>query len=161
MRRRWTAIGLAALGLAAGPGAAAARGLLMPNRAKGTFEVKITPAEAEAKGVASGRLTIEKTFEGDLVGTSHGEMWTADTSVEGSAGYVAIEKVSGALSGRSGAFTLLHQGTMRRGGDFVLTIVVVPDSGTEGLSGLTGKMTITITEGKHFYELVYMLPDEP
>lgn len=74
-------------------------------------------------------------------------MWTADTSVEGSAGYVAIERVSGTLRGRRGAFTLLHQGTMRRGGDFNLTIVVVPDSGTGELKGLTGRMAIIVANG--------------
>jgi hypothetical protein len=153
--------GLAALSLWVGLGAAGARATASEGRAKGTFEVKITPSAEAEKGVASGRLTIDKTFHGDLVGTSQGEMWTADTSVEGSAGYVAIEKVRGTLSGRSGGFTLLHQGTMRRGGEFQLRVVVVPDSGTNELTGLTGTMTITLSNGGHSYEFEYALPEEP
>ena len=134
----------------------------MSDRAQGTFEVKVTPLAPERKdGVASGQLALDKTFRGDLVGTGKGEMWTADTSVKGSAGYVAIEKVSGTLRGRSGTFTLLHQGTMSRGNDFTLTIVVVPDSGTDQLTGLSGTMAIIIADGKHSYEFNYMLPEAP
>lgn len=131
----------------------------MADRAKGTFEVKVTPVPTEGKdSVAAGRLTLDKTFRGDLVGTSKGEMWTADTTVEGSGGYVAIEKVSGTLRGRSGTFTLLHQGTMSHGGDFKLTVVVVPDSGTGQLTGLSGTMAIILADGKHGYEFDYLLP---
>ena len=134
----------------------------MSDRAKGTFEVKVTPAAEERKdSVASGRLTLDKGFAGDLVGTSKGEMWTADTGVKGSAGYVAIEKVSGTLRGRRGAFTLLHQATMSHGGDFKMSIVIVPDSGTDQLAGLAGSMTIIIADGKHSYELDYTLPSVP
>jgi hypothetical protein len=88
-------------------------------------------------------------------------MTAAGTSVEGSAGYVAIELVSGKLKGRSGTFVLLHQGTMKRGGDFKLSIVVVPDSGTGQLAGLTGSLAIVIKDGKHFYEFDYTLPEAP
>ena len=132
------------------------------NRAKGTFDIKMTPAsEAEKATLASGRFTSDKKFQGDLVGTSKGEMWTVETSVKGSAGYVAIEKVSGTLRGRTGGFTLLHHGTMARGGDYKLTLVVVPDSGTGELAGIGGRMSITITDGKHFYEFEYTLPEKP
>lgn len=86
-------------------------------------------------------------------------MWTTETAVKGSAGYVAIEKVTGTLRGRSGGFTLLHHGTMRAGADFKLTIVVVPDSGTGELTGLTGSMAITIAEGSHSYEFAFLLPE--
>jgi hypothetical protein len=160
-----TAIGCAALCLLAGLAPAAGvpvreRGAVMSDSAKGTFEVKVTPvAEQQKDTVASGRLALDKTFQGDFVGVSKGEMWTADSSVEGSGGYVAIEKVSGTLQGRRGTFTLLHQGTMSGGGNFKLTIVVVPDSGTEQLKGLAGTMAITIADGKHFYEFAYHLPD--
>jgi hypothetical protein len=152
------------LALAAAAGAAAAqsggkKGAAMADRAKGTFEVKVTPGAYEVKdAVAAGRLTLAKTFQGDLAGTSRGEMWTAETTVEGSGGYVAVEKVSGTLRGRSGSFTLLHQGTMRQGGDFKLTIVVVPDSGSAGLKGLNGTMNIVIADGKHSYDFDYVLP---
>jgi uncharacterized protein DUF3224 len=81
--------------------------------------------------------------------------------VQGSGGHVAIEHVSGKLKGRNGSFILLHQGTMRRGADFNIIITVVPDSGTGQLAGLTGKMAIIITDGKHSYEFDYTLPDAP
>jgi Protein of unknown function (DUF3224) len=106
-------------------------------------------------------LTFDKTFQGDLVGTSKGEMWTTDTDVKGSAGYVAIEKVAGTLRGRKGGFTLLHQATMRRGGEYKMSVVVVPDSGTGKLAGLAGRLTIDLTGGKHAYDLEYVLPDVP
>jgi hypothetical protein len=106
-------------------------------------------------------MSLEKQLKGDLDGTSKGEMTTAETSVQGSGGYVAIERVSGTLGGRTGTFMLLHQGTMKRGGDFKLSIVVVPDSGTGQLAGLTGTMAIIITDGKHSYELDYTLPAAP
>ena len=128
-------------------------------RASGTFDVKVTPVAGPEGSLASGRLTAEKTFHGDLEGTSRGEMWTAETGVKGSAGYVAIEKVEGTLRGRKGSFTLLHQGTMRQGSDFRIAIVVVPDSGTGDLGGLGGRMTIVIEGGKHSYEMDYTLPD--
>lgn len=133
----------------------------MSQHARGTFEVQVTPAADTEGSVASARLSLAKTFQGDLAGTGRGEMWTADSTVEGSAGYVAIEKFDGTLRGRSGTFTLLHQGTMQRGGNFVLTIVVVPDSGTGELAGLAGKMSIDMSGGKHAYELDYALADAP
>jgi hypothetical protein len=74
---------------------------------------------------------------------------------------VAVEQITGKLKGRSGSFTLLHLATMRQGGDFNMTLTVVPDSGTDQLAGLTGKMKILIEGGKHSYELDYMLPEAP
>jgi hypothetical protein len=127
-------------------------------KASGTFEVKVTPGSGGEGSLASARMTVAKVFSGDLAGTSKGEMWTAGTAVEGSAGYVAIEKVEGALHGRKGAFTLIHQGTMRRGGEYQLRVVVVPDSGTGELEGLSGTMTIRIEKGAHYYDFDYSLP---
>jgi len=128
--------------------------------ASGTFEVKVAPVPGD-NGVASARMSMTKTFAGDLTGTSKGDMWTAETAVQGSAGAVAIEKVEGTLNGRRGAFTLLHQSTMRRGGEFQLRIVVVPESGTGELSGLTGIMTIRIEKGAHFYDFDYAIAPPP
>lgn len=127
--------------------------------ARGTFEVKLAPQPTahQHAGVPLGRLSIDKEFRGDLVGTSKGEMLTAMTSIKESAGYVAIERVTGTLQGRSGSFALQHSGTMTRGVPSLL-ITVVPDSGTEGLTGLAGTMTIIIAEGKHSYEFAYTLP---
>jgi hypothetical protein len=132
------------------------------NHAKGTFEVKLTPQKPdnkEAEGASVGRMSIDKKFSGDLEATSQGEMLAAMTAVKGSAGYVAIERVSGTLHGRSGTFVLQHSGTMTRGMP-QLSVSVVPDSGTEALTGLTGRMTIKIDGGSHFYEFDYILPEK-
>jgi hypothetical protein len=127
--------------------------------AKGTFDVKLTPqvAESNAADALLSRMTIDKQFHGDLEATSQGQMLAAGTAVKGSAGYVAIEKVTGTLRGRSGSFVLQHTGTMDRGAP-TLSVTVVPDSGTGEFVGLIGKMNIVIAEGKHSYEFEYALP---
>ena len=129
-------------------------------RAAGTFEVTLTPqpADAYADGAMLGRMTIDKRFHGDLEATSTGQMLSAMTPVKGSAGYVAIERVTGTLAGRRGSFVLQHLGTMERGAQR-LVVSVVPDSGTEGLAGITGTMTIDVSGGRHGYEFTYALPD--
>jgi hypothetical protein len=128
-------------------------------RATGTFEVKLGPLPPYSASPDSllGRMSIDKEFHGDLEATSKGEMLSAMTPVKGSAGYVAIERVTGTLSGKSGSFVLQHSGTMARGAQ-QLAVTIVPDSGTEQLSGISGKMAILIAEGKHSYELDYALP---
>jgi hypothetical protein len=123
--------------------------------ASGTFEVKMTPQES-ASGV--GRLSLDKQFQGGLEGTSKGEMLAVGTATEGSAGYVAMEQVTGTLDGRTGSFALQHSGTMTRGAP-QLSVTVVPDSGTGQLIGLSGKMTINIVDGKHLYEFDYTIPE--
>src|SRR5438270_6616392 len=128
------------------------------SHASGTFDVKLAPQDDKVEGTALGRFTIDKQFHGDLEGASKGQMLGANTSVKGSAGYVAMEQVSGTLHGRSGTFVLQHSGTMTRGA-LQLSVTVVPDSGTGQLTGLTGKMDIKIEGGKHFYEFEYMLGD--
>jgi hypothetical protein len=110
----------------------------------------------QAEGGQLGRMSIDKRFHGDLEATSKGEMLTAGTSVKGSAGYVAIERVDGTLRGRSGTFVLQHSGTMTRGVP-QLTVTVVPDSGTGELAGLAGRMAIVIADGKHSYDFEYTL----
>ena len=126
--------------------------------ATGRFEVKLTPQTTDDKDTALGRMSIDKQFHGDIEGTSKGEMLTGMTSVKGSAGYVAIEKVSGTLQGKRGTFILQHTGTMNRGVP-QLSITVVPDSGTDELAGLAGTMAIKITDGKHSYEFDYTLAE--
>jgi hypothetical protein len=131
----------------------------MSKNASGTFEVKLAPlAEDKGEGSSLGRMSIDKQFHGDLEATSKGEMLTAMTEVKGSAGYVAIERVSGTLQGRKGSFVLLHRGIMTCGGQD-LSLIVVPDSGSGLLVGLTGKMEIKIVEGKYFYEFEYALDE--
>lgn len=132
----------------------------MADHARGTFEVKMNPqAPEEGVGDATiGRMSLDKQFHGDLEGTSRGQMLAVQGGVQGSAGYVAMERVTGTLQGRTGTFALQHSGTMDRGAP-TLSITVVPDSGTDGLAGIAGSMTIDISEGKHAYELAYTLPD--
>jgi Protein of unknown function (DUF3224) len=135
----------------------------MTSRANGSFEVKLSPhglndnsPENESKDITPGRMTIDKQFHGDLAGTSEGQMLTAP--VKDSAGYVAIELFSGTLHGRRGSFVLQHSGTMTRGIP-QLSITMDPDSGTDQLTGLAGKMTIKIDGGKHYYDFEYTLPE--
>jgi uncharacterized protein DUF3224 len=137
------------------------RATIMTTRANGTFEVKLTPQPmADTADATLGRMSIEKQFHGDVEGSSKGEMLHAAGSAPGSAGYVAIERVSGTLHGRSGSFVLQHNGTMTRGLPH-LTIGVVPDSGTDQLEGLAGTFTIKIADGKHSYEFEYTLAKIP
>jgi len=132
----------------------------MTSHASGPFDVKLTPqmsGDAPDPGIA--RMSIEKQFHGDLEAASRGEMLSFMTSVKGSAGYVAMERVTGKLGGRSGSFVLQHTATMDRGTPH-LTVTVVPDSGTQELCGLSGAMNIRIEAGgKHVYEFEYSLPD--
>ena len=133
----------------------------MTTHAAGTFNVTLAPqpADAHADAVTLGRMTIDKTFAGDLEASSVGQMLTGLSSVKGSAGYVAIERVTGQLGGRRGSFILQHSGTMTRGvGELMLT--VVPDSGTDELVGLRGRMQIENTKGQHSYTFDYTIAVE-
>jgi|SRR5215472_13303725 len=126
-------------------------------QASGTFDVKLTPQDDKSDDKSVTRMTIEKQWHGDLEGTSKGQMLTGGEATKGSAGYVAIEKFTGALKGRKGTFILQHTATMTKGkGD--LTITVVPDSGTDELKGITGQLMIRIEDGKHFYDFDYRMP---
>jgi len=125
--------------------------------ATGPFDVKITAQDEGSDDPLLNRMTLDKQFHGDLEATSQGQMLTASTAVKGSAAYVAIEKVSGTLKGRTGTFILQHSGMMNRNKP-ELSIVVVPDSGTGELEGLTGRMKINVAaDGKHSYEFEYTL----
>jgi hypothetical protein len=138
------------------------KGAAMTMHAKGTFEVKLNPQTPDGKfeDATMGRMTIDKQFRGDLEATSKGQMLSAMTDVKGSAGYVAMERVTGTLGGRSGSFVLQHSASMTRGVP-QLSVTVVPDSGTGQLVGLTGKMDIIINAGKHSYDFEYTLPAAP
>ncbi len=132
----------------------------MGHLAKGPFEVKLAaqkPDNPQAEGSGHGRMSIDKHFHGDLEATSQGEMLSFMTETKGSAAYVAIEKVTGALGARRGTFILQHSGTMNRGVPR-LDVLVVPDSGTGDLTGLSGSMKIIVGPGgEHSYELQYTL----
>ena len=132
----------------------------MNYHAIGTFEVEIKPQNEPdvVGGVTLGRMSLDKQFHGDLEAVGKGEMLSARTGVAGSAGYVAIERVTGALHGRQGSFVFQHAGSMNRG-EQQLSITVVPDSGTEQLTGISGVFTLTIVDGKHFYTFDYDLSE--
>lgn len=128
------------------------------NHASGPFFVKVTAQEDNSGDPLLNRMTLDKQYHGDLEATGKGQMLTAGTEVKGSGAYVAIEKVTGTLKGRSGSFVLQHLGIMTRNAP-QLSITVVPDSGTGQLAGITGKMNINIAaDGKHSYEFEYSLP---
>ncbi len=134
----------------------------MTHTARGAFDVRLDPlppAEGEAE-FSAGRMAIDKTFHGDLEGSSVGQMLVVRTKIQNSAGYVAMERVTGKLQGRSGSFILQHSSTMNRG-EPEQAITVVPDSATGELEGLSGRMTIEIKDGQHLYEFEYSLPEAP
>ena len=125
----------------------------------GEFNVNLAPIEGYVSGqngVNLGRMSIDKTFKGSLNATSQGEMLSAMTPTQGSAGYVAIEQVIGELDGKKGSFVLQHFGTMDKGQDSLI-LNVIPDSGTNELEGLTGSMKIRIEQGIHYYDFEYTL----
>jgi hypothetical protein len=131
-------------------------------QAAGPFEVKIAPLETNFKfdENAYTRFSIDKQFRGDLEATSKGEMLAAGSPAKGAGGYVAIERVTGSLRGRTGTFVLQHNATMQHG-QYQLNVVVVPDSGTSELAGLSGTMQIIIaSDGKHSYAFSYSLPEK-
>jgi hypothetical protein len=145
------------MALSAAPSFHPPKDAVMTNYARGTFDVKVIPqAPDDPAGGPFSRLFLDKQFHGDLDGTSKGQMLGAGTAVEGSAGYVALELFSGTLNGRRGSFILQHNGTMTKGVPTMI-VTVVPDSGTDQLAGLAGKMTIIVADGKHSYELDYTL----
>jgi len=131
----------------------------MSLHAEGTFEVKNAPlAAGEAvNGTAIGRFGLDKQFYGNLEATSRGEMLGAGNPATGTAGYVAIEQVTGNLNGRNGSFALQHFGVMEEN-KFDLIVKVVPGSGAGELTGIAGSMTIAIANGKHSWKFDYTLP---
>jgi len=129
------------------------------SRAVGAFQVKLEPIalhDEPAMGPGVGRLTLDKMYDGDLIAIGRGEMLSVMGAEQGSAAYVAIERITGTLHGRSGSFVIQHRGIMTRGApDLVIT--VVPDSGTGELSGISGAMSIDIRGRDHFYTFEYEL----
>lgn len=123
--------------------------------AKGTFTVSMHPKETVDGGL--NRAEVTKAFQGDLTGTATGQMMSIITATPGSAGYVMLERVTGSLDGRSGSFVLQHFGILDRNRQDH-RVAVVPDSGTDGLAGLTGEMTIDVA-ANHAYVLRYTLPE--
>lgn len=126
----------------------------------GTFSVNMQPQpwpDAEAPGITVGRLLLSKQYQGSLQATAQGQMLSVMTGVKGSAGYVAIEVVTGTLLGKAGSFALQHCGVMDRGTP-THSVTVVPDSGSGELAGLIGTLGIRIEGGQHFYDFDCTLP---
>ena len=128
-------------------------------RIEGTFEIvrAIQPTLDLGDGAQAMHVRFDKRFHGALDATSVVQMLGFMTATEGSAAYVAIERIVGTLDGRTGAFVVHHTGRMDRG-EPTLRVGVVPDSGSEGLVGLRGEMSIEIVEGEHRYAFDYELP---
>ena len=125
-----------------------------PMHAAGTFDVTLVP-QADAENPV-GRMSIDKVFHGDIEGTSKGTMLASMGSEPGSGAYVAIEKVTGTLHGKRGSFALHHVGVMNRNAQS-LNVLVIPDSGTEELKGITGSLKIIVDGKKHSYEFDYTI----
>ncbi len=128
----------------------------MTQHASGTFDVKLTPQDDKSDDKSMGRMTVAKQWHGAMEGTSTGQMLTGGDVSTGSATYVAIEKFSGTINGLKGTLLFQHMGTLNRGAQD-LNISVVPDSGTDQLKGIKGKLTGKIEGGKHFYDFEYSI----
>jgi hypothetical protein len=152
----WAVLSLVFLTLSAQPQSAPSKEAIMASHVTGPFDVKMIPQD-DKTGDGLSRMSLDKQYHGDLDGTAKGEMLTGGVSANHSGAYVAMEKFTGTLHGRGGSFILHHTGIMTEGKPD-LTILVAPDSGTGQLAGITGKMTIKITDGKHFYDFEYTLP---
>lgn len=128
--------------------------------AAGSFDVSLTPLTLDQPGddSARGRMRLDKRFHGGLDAIGAGEMLTGMGAVAGSAAYVAIERISGTLDGRSGSFLVVHRGVMNRGAPELL-VSIVPDSGTGELSGIAGEMTLIVGGGRHDYRIDATVPD--
>ena len=121
--------------------------------AKGKFEVNLEPQTDE--GAPAGRMIIRKTYSGDLTGSGLGQMISKRT-ISGTAVYYAIEEFAGEVNGKSGAFTLIHNGFMSKKSQS-LDIVILEGSGEGELKNITGTMSIVQDAGNHSYELNYEL----
>ena len=156
-------VGIAGLAAGAVNAGENAKGTPMNGEARGSFEVQMTPADERKfpDGSSIGRYTLAKQIHGDLEATSQGEMLGGGTPVEGSAGYVAMERVEGTLHGRRGSFLLQHVGTMSKAGGYAMRITVVPDSGTGELAGLAGTFEILFEGKRHDYRFEYTLAAAP
>jgi hypothetical protein len=153
----WAVLSLVFLTLSAQPQSVPSKEAIMTSHATGPFDVKMIPQDDKA-GDGLSRMSLDKQYHGDLEGTAKGEMLTGGVSANHSGAYVAMEKFTGTLHGRSGSFVLHHTGIMTNGKPD-LTILVAPDSGTGQLEGITGRMTINVAAGgKHSYDFEYTLP---
>jgi hypothetical protein len=137
------------------------QGASVPGRATATFIVESfdgTPyddGQEADDGIAFSSALLKKVFHGDVEATSTVRMLAATTAVEGSAGYVGLERVVGSVDGRKGSFVLLHAATAVRG-DQTGSWQVIPDSGSGELTGLCGTAELVRhPDGAHTMTLDY------
>ena len=121
----------------------------------GSFDVTITKQDTAPDAVVARNL-LYKEFHGDLEAIAKGEMLAAFEPLTNAGVYVAIDRVSGTLHGKSGSFIIAHRGIANADGQ-TLDIVIVPGTGTGQLSGITGTLGIQIVEKKHLYTMEYEL----
>ena len=124
--------------------------------ATGTFEVKMLPPSGPAPNDGFMRLSIDKTFQGSLEGTSRVEMMATSDGTSPSGGYVALERFTGKLDGKAGSFIMQHSGTMSPGSSEI-KVLVSPGSGSGELTGISGTLEIRREGKQHFYTLRYVL----
>jgi hypothetical protein len=156
-QRRVRTLAVALVGLTLGLGTAARseeRAGTM-NHVTGSFDVKVSPLTDDG-GNPFGRMGLDKRYHGDLDATAVGQMLSTRSETGGA--YVALERVTGTLQGRTGTFELVHRGEMTSSSQKI-EIWVVTGSGTGQLAGISGRMGIRIEAGgKHFYDFDYELP---
>jgi hypothetical protein len=112
----------------------------------------------DVDGASITRTTFVKRLTGDLAGVSHGELVMAGAG-EASKAYSGVERFDGSLEGRPGTFILRHHAWMA-GGSGALDVVVMADSGTGDLAGISGTASISQDdEGRHSLTLDYQLPN--
>ena len=93
------------------------------------------------------RIHVEESYSGDITGAGVAEFLHA-ARPDGSASFVGIERVTGAVAGRTGTFLLQEAGTLQDNavsGDWF----VIPGSGTGQLAGLrgTGEFRVALGAG--------------
>ena len=92
------------------------------------------------------RAEVRKSFTGDLEGTSQLQ-YLMTYREDGSADFVAMERIRGSLAGKRGTFVLSHVGAFVDGAASG-TWTVVQGSGTDDLEGITGSSEFSIPKGE-------------
>lgn len=98
-------------------------------------------------GPALNELRATEDFVGDIVGEGTARMLQT-LRADGSASYVAVERVVATVEGRSGTFVLQDEGTLD-GTKVKGTWFVVAGSGTGDLAGIRGEGDFHAELGQH------------
>ncbi|MCB1037315.1 MAG: DUF3224 domain-containing protein [Acidobacteria bacterium] len=111
----------------------------MALRVTGSFVMKAWEEEPYQEIEGGRKLTrahVKKSYHGEIQGEGSLEylMFYRD---EGVVTFVGLERIVGSLAGRKGSFVLQHTGTFE-GSAVQIRLSVVPGSGTEALTGLSG-----------------------